>query len=480
MKMKCISSVWIITFLTGYTFLRADGIDDYIRDEMKLRNIPGLAFAVVDNGKIVRTSAYGFANLEHDAPTRTDSVFELASTTKQFTAAAVILLVEDGKVSLADDITKYIPDAPTDWRGITIEHILTHTSGLPVFFPFQHDPKNPTELTTAQMLESIREAKMIGKPGRQAQYSDPGYFLLGMVIEKASGMRYAAFLQQYIFDPVKMKSSSVLDQWRIIKHRVAPYTLRGKNLLRGRRDWQQELPSHYGVFSSIEDMARWGVALQTEQILSATTLAKMWTPARLRNGKTATVWGLNYGFGWMLGDYRGYKVTEHGGFAGTHIMMIPEKQLTVIILTNLDVRSGSEPHILARGIAGLYDPNLAQPHTLTPQSKPQHDLTQRADRVLQAAASGSDCGDDTTTAYAAYLRKFPPFARKDLSRRLESKTEFKLIITEDVTGRGLTRFDENIARLAYFDLIGKSGKWCYTFWLTKDDKVAAMRSYRHP
>ena len=455
-----------------------DAIDDFVQAEMKRRQIPGVAFAIVEDGRTVRVGAYGFANLEHDALVRPDSVFELASTTKQFTAAAVMLLVEDGEVALSDKITKYVPSAPDAWADITVEHLLTHTAGLPPFFPFQDDRMNPTELTTGQMLDSLRSARMVAPVGARAIYSDPGYFLLGMVIEKASSMRYEAFLKERIFDPLGMDNSSVLDQWRIIKHRVAPYTLRDGRLLRGRRDWQQELPSHYGVFSSAEDVARWVGALQRGSMLSESSRTRMWTPAKLADGSEAMVWGANYGYGWMVGDYRGHRLVEHGGFSGTHILSFRDRPLAVVVLTNLDVRSGSEPHILARGIAGQYDKTLALPHTLEPAVMNDSELAKQLEGIIRATATGETAGG-TTKAFGKYLRRLPPFIRDDVAERLDGFEAIRLIAEQDVSDRSLTRFGQPVDRLVFANLATRNGQWCYTFWLTGKNEVTDMRSYRN-
>jgi CubicO group peptidase (beta-lactamase class C family) len=164
-----------------------DALDAYIRNEMQARRIPGLTFAVIDDGR-VRKRAYGRANLETDAPVRTDSIFELASITKPFTATAIMMLVEQGMVSLGDAIGKYLEQAPETWRGMTVRHLLTHTSGLP-----EHAFNDCMNTTTQQQFAAVVKASLLFPPGEAAQYSDPGYFLLGMIIEKVSGQKYADF-----------------------------------------------------------------------------------------------------------------------------------------------------------------------------------------------------------------------------------------------------------------------------------------------
>ena len=172
---------------------RADTIDDYITGEMAKRRIPGLALAVVRNGAVSKLQGYGVANLEHDVPATPSTVFELASLTKQFTASAIMLLVEDGKARLDDPITAHLPSAPALWTSITVRHLLTHTGGFP---PLREGFKSLSQTewrvnySTAQLFESATKDALVGAPGERWEYSDVGYFLLGMIIESASGKRY--------------------------------------------------------------------------------------------------------------------------------------------------------------------------------------------------------------------------------------------------------------------------------------------------
>jgi len=167
---------------------RADAIDDYIKSEMERRHIPGLALAVARNGKIVKVRGYGVANLEHDVPVTPDTVFELASVTKQFTASAIMLLVEEGKVQLDDPVAWHLPRAPETWKAITVRHLLTHTSGLPGldggFAELRAGGRRVT-YTTAQMFDAVAKDTLQFAAGERFLYSDVGYFLLGMIIESA-------------------------------------------------------------------------------------------------------------------------------------------------------------------------------------------------------------------------------------------------------------------------------------------------------
>lgn len=344
----------LITSSTHAAHAFADELDTYLAQEMQARSIPGLALAISDKGKVTKR-VYGMANLETDTPVRTDSVFELASVTKPFTATAIMMLVEEGKLALDDAVARYVDRTPDTWRGMTVRHLLTHTAGLP-----EHAFSDCMETSTKQQFDAVANASLLFPPGEAAQYSDPGYFLLGMIIEKASGQRYADFLQRRIFNPLQMSSSHVLDQRRIVKGRVAPYTMRRGTLERGRRDWQHELPSHYGVWSTIEDLIKWDAALATGSLVNETSFAQMVAPAKLRSGQPVLVGGDKYGLGWIVRDAPRHRQMGHPGYSGTIVLRFIDDRLTVIVLTNLDVAAGSHPFILAVGIARLVRPELAE------------------------------------------------------------------------------------------------------------------------
>jgi D-alanyl-D-alanine carboxypeptidase len=273
------------------------------------------------------------ANLEHDAPVTPDTVFELASVTKQFTATAIMLLVEKGKVKLDAPIFQYLQGSPSKWKGITVRHLLTHTGGMAALREGFASLSDQTSYTTAEMFESATKDPMSFKPGERHQYSDVGYFLLGMIIEKASGQRYKDFLAEQFFKPLGMTSTTVDDQWAILKHRAAGYTLRNGQLINIRRIEQVELPSHYGVFSTVRDLVKWESALASGKVVNESSLAAMWTPAKLNDGTSYP-----YGFGWEFENAHGHRVITHSGMTGTEYTRFPDDKLTVIVLTNLGYR----------------------------------------------------------------------------------------------------------------------------------------------
>jgi D-alanyl-D-alanine carboxypeptidase len=472
--LRCAVGLALVFVLAPYA--RADAIDDFVGGEMAKRNIPGLALVVSKDGKVVKTGAYGRANLETESPVTRESVFELASLTKQFTAAAVMLLVRDGKVRLDDPLSAYVANTPESWKTITVRHLLTHTAGFPDQFPEEREGTYLMDDSTANMFATVAGTPLLFPPGTRAQYSDPGYFLLGMVIERASGKPYGTFLAERFFKPLGMTSSHVIDQWAIVKNRVAGYTMREGKLLNGRRDWQVELPSHYGVMSTIDDMARWEAALAAGTLLDRASLDQMWKPARLADGRQALVFGSAYGFGWMLGDVRGHRSVEHGGFSGTHMLRFPDDGLTVVVLTNLDIRSGSQPQTIARGVAGLVDPALLPPHMLTAKPDPEPSATVRLRAMLDDIASGRE-PEAMTPPQRSVFAGLPPPIRDGLVARLRTLQSFTYIDRDDVTSRGMEVFGTKVVRIAYYRGRDAQSNRIYTFWLTADGQVADMRSY---
>ena len=203
---------------------QADAVDEYVQAEMKKRQIPGLALAVIRDGQVVKLKGYGFANLEHDVPATPDTVFKLASVTKQFTATAIMLLFEEGKIELDDPVGRYLDETPEAWKGVAVRHLLTHTAGLASLeegFKALYEGGARLNYTTAQMFEAAKKDPVSFAPGERWQYSDVGYFLLGMIVEQASGRRYRDFVAERFFKPLGMTSTSVPDQWALVKHRAA-------------------------------------------------------------------------------------------------------------------------------------------------------------------------------------------------------------------------------------------------------------------
>ncbi len=299
---------------------------------------PGAAVIVVRDGKVVLRKGYGRANMELGVPIEPDMVFRTGSITKQFTAVAILMLAEQGKLSLEDDITRFFPDYPTKGQKITIEHLLTHTSGiksytsLPEWLPLWRKDMPITEL-----IALFKDKPMDFAPGEKWAYNNSAYVLLGAIIEKASGQTYADFIEKNIFAPLGMKHSFYDDTARIIPRRVAGYS-KGKDGFINAAYLSMSQPHAAGsLVSSVDDLALWDAALYTEKLVKQDSLKRAWTTSKLNNGKAT-----NYGFGWSIGSYEGHPMIEHsGGIPGfaSYAIRMPNERVYVAALTNRDFES---------------------------------------------------------------------------------------------------------------------------------------------
>ncbi len=331
--------------------------DHYLNAEMKNRNIPGLAVAVVRDGRIVAAQAYGLANLELNVPVTFDTIFPIASLDKQLTASGIMLLVQDGKVRLDDEIGTYFTDPPASWKGIHVAHLISHTSGLPDVVDEDLDGRPFISYTTQQLLANVKRQHLLFPPGTAYSYSDAGLFLSQLITEKASGMPWWRFVSERIFTPAGMTSMVSMDPAAIIRNRVSGYELKPNGaLVSNRRDAVDLGPLYNDVGANIMDFARWAAALETDQVLPPALREQMWTPRARAND---ILYWRDYGFGWGLDRYRGVRVVIHSGFTGMAIVILPQQQTSVIVFTNLDNRFGTDAQGLALGIAGMYVPEVS-------------------------------------------------------------------------------------------------------------------------
>jgi D-alanyl-D-alanine carboxypeptidase len=320
----------------------ADAIDDYLLEVERKLKIPGMVLAVLEDGRISVLRTRGYASLEYDVPTEAGTVFELASLTKQFTAAAIMALVQAAKLELDDKLVDRLPerfrDAPLNhWQAITIRHLLTHTSGLPNRFEWRPVAADGEKIwllnyDTEDLFQAAAQVKLVSEPGDTFRYSDAGYFLLGLVIEEASGGSYRNFLARTFFDKVGMRSTDIGDPRRVIEDLADAYAWDEGACDLGRdrlRDVREELTPHYGAISSALDLAKWEAELNDPTILTETSLEQMWSPTTLNGGQP-----VDYGFGWMVGRLGEHEIVDHSGITGTYYVRVPEERLALILLTN--------------------------------------------------------------------------------------------------------------------------------------------------
>lgn len=319
---------------------KAEEIDKYIELEMKKRQIPGLALGICEGNSLVHIRSYGYADLQNLGAVQNNTVFELASITKQFTASSIVLLLQDGKLKLEDPISDYIEDCPEAWKDITIKHLLTHTSGLPAMGEgytgaFSFTPQEYIQVITSLNItkdfyyQLIKTDTLDFIPGDKFSYSDTGYFLLGYIIDNITGS-YREFIQDRIFETLEMTSSYILDQISVHKLESRGYTLRDGEVVNIRRAKDAEIPSHYGIFSNIVDLQKWDAALSSNILFANESKALMWKYTRLNNGSF-----IGYGLGWRVKKMNDNLIISHTGITGTEMIKFVDEGVSIIVLTNL-------------------------------------------------------------------------------------------------------------------------------------------------
>ncbi len=310
----------------------ADKVDDIVRKEMETRKVQGAVVAVIKNGKVAKKAAYGYANIENHVKVRLDSVFEIGSITKQFTATLVMKLVEEGKLRLDQPVCEYMPDIPPAWKAITLRLLLAHQSGL----------KNVNEVDGMSIFDNVDYAKFIKGlsshplefvPGTKYAYRNTGYCFAGHIIERVTGKPYWTYLSEIIFKPLGMSHSQQRDPSSVIKNRVSGYDLvDGKAL--NRASYLTDINAAGAITSTILDLIKWNAAIDKNRVVSADSQKLMWTPNNLSDGKAT-----RYGLGWIATEYRGAKLLTHGGSTSGFSAVIQkyvDSGVTIIILTNCE------------------------------------------------------------------------------------------------------------------------------------------------
>jgi len=326
-----------------------DRVDDYVQSEMQRQHIPGLSLLVARAGGILLVKGYGLANVELQVPVKPETVFQSGSVGKQFTATAVMMLVEEGKIKLDDPITNYVTDAPATWKQVTIRELLSHTAGFgdyPEKFDFRKD------FTEGEELRIVEGIPLAFTPGTNWSYSNLGYVTLGIIIHKVTGEFYGDFLRKRIFGPLGMTSTRIISEADIIPNRAAGYRFVNGQLKN--QEWVSptvNTTADGSLYFSILDLAKWDAALYTEKLLKQSSFGQMWTVAKLTNGQPNPG---QYGFAWFIEVKGGHQVLHHSGaWQGfeTHISRYIDDKLTVMVLSNL---AGADTGIVAGHIADFY------------------------------------------------------------------------------------------------------------------------------
>lgn len=316
---------------------------------------PGVAVIAVKDGKTIFCKGQGMADLELSVPIETDMVFRIGSVTKQFTAIAILMLAEQGKLSLDDSVSKFLPDYPTHDYLITVKHLLTHTSGIKSYTSIpEWISLWRKDFTVQELIDFFKDQPMVSEPGKRWAYNNSGYILLGAIIEKVSGQTYEQFIQQNIFGPLGMKQSFYDDPLRVIPRRVAGYDKCADGFTNAAYISMTQPYAAGALASTVDDLALWDTALYTEKLLKLEILEQAHISHHLLDGSPTA-----YGFGWMISEYAGHRVIEHsGGIQGfrSHTIRLPDDHVFVAVLSN---NGGTSPQKLAFKIGTLV---IGQPY----------------------------------------------------------------------------------------------------------------------
>jgi CubicO group peptidase (beta-lactamase class C family) len=347
-KLDLPAAIFLLFVALASLRVEADGVDDFVRAQMRKQHIPGVSLAVIREGKPVKVLGYGLANVELNVPATPETVFRIGSVSKEFIATGIMLLAHDGKLSVDDKISKYLEDSPETWSEITIRHLLTHTSGLVREGPSFNALKPQSD---AELIKSAYATPLVFKPGERWQYCNLGYFILAEIIAKVSTKPWPEFMSERVFKPLAMDSSRTLDAAAVVPNRASGYEY-SNSAYHNAATLLALRPS--GAFmSSIRDLIKWDAALNEAKLLPQAILEQMWTSATLADGASA-----NYGFGWTIDKLGAHREVQHGGAINgfrAHYLRLPDDKLSVIVLAN----SESAPtDAIAAGVAARYVKDL--------------------------------------------------------------------------------------------------------------------------
>ncbi len=330
---------------------------DAIFSSQSRSGVPGCAVGVYRAGQVLFSHGYGLANLEHGVPIKTNSVFDIASISKQFTAMAILLLEREGKLSLDDDIRKYVPEIPDYGRPIRLHHLLHHTSGLRDYVPLLDLAGLENDVVTDDdLLFVLHQQKALNFPtGTDWQYSNSGYFLLAVAVKRVTGMKFSAFAKERIFGPLGMKNTLILDDHTaVVRGRATGYVLRkdGNGFRTAISRWEHAGASR--VATTIDDLARWDANFYDPRVGDRAMIERLRTPGKLDDGKP-----LNYALGLYEETVNGRHVEQHTGGTGGYVsdlIRYPTERLTVACLCNVESDPDTNPPDLAPAVAELFLP----------------------------------------------------------------------------------------------------------------------------
>jgi CubicO group peptidase (beta-lactamase class C family) len=339
-------------------------VDAAVLQQMNDQKIPGIGLAVVINGHVVKANGYGLANIELGTPISPGTVFEAGSITKQFTASAIMLLAEDGKIRLDDSISKYFPEAPPALKAVTVRHLLTHTSGIPDVSDGTDETNGIAgvvdfhrEYTEDQLAHAYLSQTLTFQPGTRWSYCNACYELLGFLIHRVTGESYADFLHARVFVPLGMSTARAFSHADIIPNRASGYTAVNGAWKNAPQWWSESIMSNDaagGLWMTVLDLAKWDAALYSDKIIKQSSLKTMWTPVPIDDGSAYPG-----GMGWFIAKANGHRIVFHtnGGPGSSGVISrYLDDRLTIIVMTNLGAHHTDVMKVAGK-LADLYLPD---------------------------------------------------------------------------------------------------------------------------
>jgi D-alanyl-D-alanine carboxypeptidase len=336
---------------------------EYLSSSLQRHQIPGMSLAITRGGTILHQTSYGFANLEHATPANVETLYEIGSITKQFTATLVMLLAREKKLSLDQSVRHWVEAAPKEWEPVTIRNLLNHTSGIKNFTETPNfDKREISDVTQEELVELVSSFPMEFRPGQKWQYCNTNYYLLGMIIEKASGLAYEQYLKEKILQPLGMTQTRLDNRSNVTPGRADGYMVEVGSSPRNAPLISLTWAFSAGaLLSNVRDLAKWDLALHSGRLLDKAAQEEMWSPTRLIDGTL-----VQYGYGWELHQVRDHRAVGHvGGIPGysSSILRFPERDLSIILLSNrdgfMDPNPTMPPHFMSLTVAGMIDSKLA-------------------------------------------------------------------------------------------------------------------------
>src|SRR6266516_1941565 len=344
---------------------------DLAAQEALSRPVAGISIAVARDGRVVFARGYGVANLEHAVAVTPNTVFHIASISKNILAAVVLQLVDEGKLRLDDDVTRYLPGAPTHGHHVTVRQLLNHTAGIYSFTSLPDAEANERlDLTHEQILALIKDKPFDFEPGTSWRYDNSAFYIAGMVVERVTKEDYGEYVREHIFKPLGMASASLCDARMVTPHLASGYEMDHDKLVNAAlMTWK--LPFAAGaVCATAEDLLKWQAALDADRVLTSSSLRLMRTPTILQDGTS-----IDYGLGTRLGSLEGHRVLGHtGGGGGFNSLLasFPDDRLTIAILMNS--RNGAGPSLVLGAAIARATLGLPEKKTLRDLPVPKEEL----------------------------------------------------------------------------------------------------------